>query len=135
MTVSAACAVAIGPGGGALRRQLGPTAWVVLETTVARAHRRDSVLVADTSARSLAAELGLAKNTVARALLVSREAGVLMFTQTRASDGSFAAGRYLVELSPNVLTVAVQTSDAPIRPRSAHRLTPASVEQLALLPE
>jgi hypothetical protein len=126
--------LAVGPGGKALRRRLGPTAWVVLEAVVAQAHDAEGDLVADGSVRSLASELGLAKNTVARALTILRECDLVAFTQTRASDGAFSAGRYVIALPPDVFTIATSRKTSPLSSRRTHRVTPASVEQLALLP-
>ncbi len=127
--------LAVGPGGTALRRRLGPTAWVVLEAVVAQAHDAEGDLVVDASVRSLASEVGLAKTTVARALTKLRECGLVTFTQTRASDGAFGAGRYVIALPPDVFTIATSTTDLPAQIRAAPTAsTPASVEQLALLP-
>jgi hypothetical protein len=126
--------LAIGPGGKAMRRGLGPTAWVVLEAVVAQAHDAEGGLAVDASVRSLASELGLAKTTIARALTMLRECGLVTFTQTRASDGAFSAGRYVVALPPDVFTVATSTTTSGLNSRRTHRVTPASVEQLALLP-
>jgi DNA-binding transcriptional ArsR family regulator len=124
----------VGAAGTALRRQLGPTAWVVLEATVALAHVADGDLLVDASARSLASEVGLSKNTVARALSVLRECGLVTFTQTRGNDGAFSAGRYVIALPADVFTAAAPMTTVPLTSRTTHRVTHASVEQLALLP-
>ncbi len=114
----------VGPTGKTLRRRLGPTAWVVLEAAVALAHDVDGDLVVDASARSLASEVGLSKNTVARALSTLRESGFVTFTQTRAGDGVFGPGRYVIALPPDVFTVAAPTKGfaarvTPHQPRHA----------------
>jgi DNA-binding IclR family transcriptional regulator len=126
----------VGTAGKALRRQLGPTPWVVLEAALALAHDADADgdLVVDASVRSLAAEVGLAKNTVARALIVLRECGLVTFTQTRAGDGAFSVGRYLIALPTAVFTIAAPMKTFPLTSRLIERVTRSSVEQLALLP-
>jgi Winged helix-turn-helix DNA-binding len=125
----------VGPAGTVLRRRLGPTAWVVLEAAVALAHDAGGDLVLDASARALALEVGLSKNTVARALSMLRESGLVTFMQTRGNDGEFGAGRYVIALPANVLTVAIAPMTTfPLTSRTTHRVTHASVEQLALLP-
>jgi DNA-binding IclR family transcriptional regulator len=127
-------ALVVGSAGAVLRRRLGPTAWVVLEAAVALARDSDGELVFGASARSLALEVGLSKNTVARALNSLRECGLLTFTQTRGNDGEFEAGRYVIALPANVITVAAPMTTFPLTSRTTHRVTHASVEQLALLP-
>ena len=124
----------VGPTGKTLRRRLGPTAWVVLEAAVLLAHDVDGDLVVDASARSLASEVGLSKNTVARALSTLRESGFVTFTQTRAGDGVFGPGRYVIALPPDVLAVSAPTKSFPLASRPSNRVTRSSVEQLALLP-
>jgi hypothetical protein len=124
----------VGAAGAVLRRRLGPTAWVVLEAAVALARDADGELVLDASVRSLALEVGLAKNTVARALSVLSGCGLVAFTQTRAGDGLFGAGRYVIALPADVFTVAAPVTTFPLMSRTTHRVKHASVEQLALLP-
>jgi hypothetical protein len=123
----------VGSAGTVLRRRLGPTAWVVLGAAVALAHDADGDLVVDASARSLASEVGLAKNTVARALSMLRECGLVTFTQTRAGDGVFGTGRYVIALPADVFTTAAPTKAFPLTSRLTNRVTRSAVEQLALL--
>jgi DNA-binding transcriptional ArsR family regulator len=124
----------LGPTATALRRRLGPTVWVVLEVAVTLAHDAEGDLVVHASVRSLASEVGLAKNTVARALSVLRGCGLVTFTQTRADDGAFSAGRYAIVLPADVFTIAAPTKTIPLPARPTNRVTRSSVEQLALLP-
>jgi DNA-binding transcriptional MocR family regulator len=88
-----------------------------LETAVALAHEADGDLVVDASVRSLASEVGLSKNTVARALGMLREAGLVTFTQTRADDGAFSAGRYAIVLPAGAFTFAAPTKTSRSPPR------------------
>jgi hypothetical protein len=52
----------------------------------------------------------------------------------RASDGAFSAGRYVIALPADAFTIATPTKTSPLNSRNTNRVTPASVEQLALLP-
>ena len=79
--------VLLGPGSSGLRRILGPMPWVSLEALAARSCEIDGRLVADISVRSLATELGVAKDTAARALGVLRDAGLIVGTQDRGDRG------------------------------------------------
>ena len=128
-------AIVVGPDAAALRRALGPTAWTVLEATLAVADGSDGALLADVSVRQLASVLGLAHGTIARALLVLRRDGILTPTQARAVNGAVARGRYVVAVPSNALTLAApRHTSAPARPTRRVTSCP-SVEQLALLPE
>jgi hypothetical protein len=133
--------VVVGDAAGAMRRQLGPTAWAALETMVSRSVVRDDALVVETSVRSLGAELGLAKDTVARALVTLRAAGVLTGVQARAASGTFAVGEYFVRVAADVLAIA-PADDEQLVPGRVHspsvrarRAVHVAAEQLALLAE
>ena len=80
------------------------------------------------SVRSLAASLGLAKDTVARALGRLRRAGLVAATQTRTRAGMFATGSYRLTV-PDAITVTV-THTARAAP-SLSRRRRRSVSQLA----
>jgi conjugative relaxase-like TrwC/TraI family protein len=87
--------VALGSAAGATRRQLGPTAWAVLEAMFSRAGARDGDLVVETSARSLAVELGL---TSAR----RRRCVMLRVTSLHASSAAASAAYYTQYLTQAV---------------------------------
>ena len=77
-------------------RRLGPTVWAVLEVLRERSTVDDrGEVFADTSVRSLAEELGLAKNTVHRALRRLRRHGLINARQNRISADMFAPGEYV----------------------------------------
>ncbi len=69
--------VVLGPAAHELRRRLSPTVWVVLEEMVGQSTVDDGMRVARVSVRSLAASLGLAKDTVHRATVQLQELGVV----------------------------------------------------------
>lgn len=95
----------------ALRRQLGPTAWCVLECLRERADGR----VAEASVRALAAELGVAKNTAHRAIATLVRAGLIQAEQRRNTSGRFEVGRYVLHLHEPAPT----PKPAPRAPRRA----------------
>jgi DNA-binding IclR family transcriptional regulator len=112
-----------------LRRQLGPTAWCTLEALLERA---DGTAVAVASVRSLAAELGVAKNTAHRALATLMRAGLVQPVQERGADGRFRPGRYRLHLADRpASTRRPRTTRTPSTPTTA---VPAVEAQLSLLP-
>lgn len=117
----------LGDRADALRRDLGPTAWCALECLVERAGA-GSVAVA--SVRSLAAQLGVAKNTANRAIATLVGAGLIEAIQDRGTDGQFRPGTYRIVID--------NVSDRPpptktTRKRTTAR-TAADPAQLSLLP-
>jgi hypothetical protein len=83
---------------GPLRRRLGPVAWTVLEELVLIGDIRDGVLVADVSVRGLASRLGLSKDTVNRATIRLRRAGLLVLDGVEHDQrGRFSASSYRVD--------------------------------------
>lgn len=116
------------PFGGArataLRRDLGPTAWCALECLL---ERTGDGTVAVASVRSLAIELGVAKNTAHRALVVLVRAGIAEAVQDRSTDGRFRSGGYRLHLG----NLAASPPARRTRTRAAATPDPA---QLSLLP-
>jgi hypothetical protein len=80
------------------RRELGPTAWVVLEELVTAARPGDGgQLVSVVTARALAAELGIGRDAAVAALARLRHRRLIAFEADRqAGTGRFGAGRYVV---------------------------------------
>ena len=111
----------LGTESSGLRRTLGPMSWVALEALAARSREIDGRLVADVSVRSLAGELGVAKDTAARALGVLRDAGLIVAAQGRGVRGRFAGGCYVVMLPAD--TLAAQNVS---RSREQRRSAPTS---------
>jgi DNA-binding IclR family transcriptional regulator len=119
--------VIVGPGAREVVVRLGPVAWVVLERMAQQAMADGDDLVVCASVRSLASELGLAKDTVARAVRRLRCAGLVEFVGER-----FESGSYRLTVPSDVL----QLGDSPRAnhsPRSRHRLDRSSLSQLSLL--
>lgn len=79
------------------RRRLGPTAWAVLEDVALDAYLDDHArLVAVTSVRRVALQLGISKDTAARALLRLADAGLVERQSRRDESGTFSASVYVV---------------------------------------
>jgi DNA-binding transcriptional MocR family regulator len=145
--------IELGPAAHELRRHVGPTTWVVLEEMLQRSTGDDDRVVAQVSIRSLASSLGLAKDTVARAVGRLRDLGAIDASQARSRSGVFEAGSYrlvvpAVCLSPAGPSEPSAFSPAPRPLRAASQSAPRSSSaarpspsarrssgQLSLLPE
>ena len=113
--------VVVGAAAGELRRALGPTSWVVLEELLLCSTGPAEACVAQVSVRALAASLGLAKDTVGRAIRRLRSAGLVTVVQQRTDAGIFDAGTYLIAV-PDCITVNAPTPTAwPPRARVERR--------------
>ena len=129
--------IVLGPAAHELRRHVGPTAWVVLEELLQRSTSDGDQIVAQVSIRSLGSSLGLAKDTVARALRPLRELGAIEAIQARTSTGGFDAGSYRITVPAVCLSLVcpaqplVLSSARPSPSSSARR----SSGQLSLLSE
>ena len=130
--------VVVGPAAHELRRYVGATSWVVLEEMMQAASGPAGRLVAEVSIRSLAASLGLAKDTVTRAVRRLRDVGVIEVEQRRSQRGVFQAGVYRIAVPTSCLAVVASTTQrsrtsSTKPPRRTPRTTPSSgSRQLAL---
>ena len=122
--------VVIGAASIELRRSLGTTAWVVFEELLLASTGRADQCTASVSVRSIAASLGLAKDTVARALTRLRPTGLVTAVQTRTTTGVFAAGSYRLTV-PDSVTVISRRAETNRRARTSH----SADAQLALVLE
>lgn len=110
--------LSIDDASAAARRQLGVVAWSVLEAVALSGSTEDGAWVATTNARDLAAQLGVGKDRVAKALGVLRAAGlVVSHTSRDASTSRFAPSRYEVRLP-------LAPSHEPVGTDVAHRPPP-----------
>lgn len=128
-------AIVVFPAAAELRRAAGPTAWVVLEELLAHSTGDDGDLVVVALVRSIAATVGIAKDTAARALARLRRLGLIEHTQDRSATGVFAAATYRFVIPTG--TVAVEQSlTRTAATRATHqssRPTVVSSSQLSLL--
>ena len=113
--------VVVGAAAGELRRAFGPTSWMVLEELLLCSTGPADACVAQVSVRALAASLGLAKDTVGRAIRRLRSAGLVTVVQQRTDAGIFDTGTYLIAV-PDCITVNAPTPTAwPPRARVERR--------------
>jgi DNA-binding transcriptional ArsR family regulator len=113
--------VAVGAAASELRRALGPTSWMVLEELLLCSTGPADACVAQVSVRALAASLGLAKDTVGRAIRRLRYAGLVTVAQQRTDAGIFDTGTYLIAV-PDCITVNAPTQSSRLpRARVNHR--------------
>jgi DNA-binding IclR family transcriptional regulator len=115
-----------GPQAAATRRRLGPVAWCVLECPV---ERSDDGRMSTASVRSIAVDLGVAKNTAQRAIARLVRAGVAEPVQERDARGRFRPGRYRLNVT-DLLAAAPTPIPRRPHPRAARRSAPS---QLSLL--
>lgn len=119
--------IVLGPRAHELRAYVGSTAWVVLEEMMQRSTGDGDQVVAEVSIRSLASSLGLAKDTVARAVRRLRDLGVIQAEQRRSDSGVFQTGSYRLDVPTVCLTVEPSTTTPRARttPKTSHRQTPS----------
>lgn len=123
--------IVLGPAAHELRRHVGPTAWAVLEEMLQRSTGGGDQVVAQVSIRSLGSSLGLAKDTVGRAVRRLSELGAIEAHQERTSTGVFDAGSYRITVPAVCLSLAClpqsPVSESAARPApSAPSPSPAS---------
>lgn len=111
-----------------LRRELGPTSWMVLEELLLGSTGPVDACVARVSVRALAASLGLAKDTACRAIRRLRDAGLVRVAQQRTVTGSFDTGTYVIAV-PDCIAFNASTQPSP-RPRA--RVDRRQFSQLSL---
>jgi DNA-binding IclR family transcriptional regulator len=101
-----------------MRRRLGPVAWCVLECLIERSNDRRTAVA---SVRSLARDLGVAKNTAHRALAALVRTGVAEPVQDRDAAGRFRPGRYWLHVDELLAGDTADASATPTRSRPSSR--------------
>ena len=117
----------VGPAALDVVARVGPASWVVLEHLALNARVEGEAVVADASVRSLAAELGWAKDTVAHALARLRDERLVEFVGDR-----FQPGAYRLALPVDALRLELCRRRPAHSPRPVSRDV-ASSAQLSLL--
>lgn len=103
MTTKSGPGLRIGAPVRELKRRLGPTAWAVLEDVALDAvPDEEGRLVATTSTRRIAENLGLAPGTASRALSRLREVGLVSFVRQSGAGGRFGLSAYVLGTVPGV---------------------------------
>jgi len=105
-----------------LRRQLSPAVWAVLEEVALDTTEEDGVLVAATSSRRIAEQLGLAPSTAANALLQLRRKHLLRLGQRSGPAGRFGLAVYTLQAIPGLIV------ELP-RAGSPHALAPCPADE------
>jgi len=108
----------IGAASLELRRALGPSAWLVFEEMLLRSTTERGERIAHVSVRSMAAALGVAKDTVARALNRLRDADLVSPAQLKNDRGLFEAGSYVIDV-PEGLALSTSEPRAQVRTHKA----------------
>ena len=125
-------ALRIDAGSAALRRTLGPMPWCALEALLGRS---SDGRTAAASVRSIAADLGVGKNTAHRAVAALVRAGVVEPVPERDAAGRFRPGRYRLHVADlrTAAAEATPTPSAPLREgrRGTRRTAPAQLSLLA----
>jgi hypothetical protein len=127
--------VSLGTAAPLARRTLGPTAWVVLEYLVGSAEDGVSGTVSHQSVRGIADALGLAKDTVARALHRLSDEGLATHVPNRAHDGRFGHSHYRLILPPDLFVDFSMIRPTEPRPPtvSTRKRVAADAQQLSLI--
>lgn len=123
------------------RAAIGAGGWAVLEDLLLDATLDErGALVAVTNVRRLAANLGVSKDTAARALRRLADAGLVTRHEQRSERGTFATVAYTVSVEPLAgLTIPPSVPNPTAEPapepslRSSRRRSPRDGDQLRLL--
>jgi DNA-binding transcriptional ArsR family regulator len=122
----------------AMRRELGPAAWVVLEELLSSAvvDVDLAVAVCRTSVRHLAKATALSKDTVSRSLNRLRGSKLLRFEREQHDDsGRFVSVRYLVDITKVPMTVRTgNVQEGAVVPTPIPALPPVKAPERAALP-
>ena len=106
------------PDARALRRELGPLVWAVLEDIAMDAQPVGGEFVAETNVRRLAANLGVSKDTVARALRRLDDRSLVTRRPARRElGGTFAPATYA--LAQQVVALVINMKDHPTGPKTS----------------
>jgi hypothetical protein len=111
----------LGPAAFRIRRAVGPIAWAVLECVAAGSVESGADTVSHQSVRGVAEALGLAKDTVARALRRLAAERLVAYVGARSRDGRFGESHYRLTLPADLfldLCAPASTQTTPDKPPS-----------------
>jgi hypothetical protein len=104
-------AVVVSTASRTLRRQLRPLVWVALEEVALAAAAEGGRLVARTSARQVAEQLGLDAGTAAAALRVLRQRGLLVLEREKGPTGRFGLSVYVLGSVAGLTVLSPRAAD------------------------
>lgn len=125
-------ALVLGSAASAWRRTLSPVCWVVLEALAESSRERSGITASEKSVRALADELGLAKDTIARAIQRLKRAGLVSRIDARLIDGRFGHGCYVLDIPDDLFNSCTARVTSTTTRRAATKSSRRH-EQLALL--
>lgn len=106
--------VIVRPASAHLRRVLDAGTWVLLEELLARSVGDTESSATTASIRDLAGSLGVAKDTIGRAVARLRSHGLLTVEQSRAGDGVFASTTYRISVPADMFDLTADTMPAAV---------------------
>ena len=115
------------PAAGHLRRVLGPSTWVVLESLLARSTGTTEESIVAISIRALAVDVALSKDTVTRAVGQLHRVGLLTVVHPRTTGGTFGPTEYRLSVPADMFDlngpIDVPLAHLPHRQRTPSRPT------------
>ncbi|MGA3221028.1 MAG: hypothetical protein ABSE77_18460 [Acidimicrobiales bacterium] len=114
-------AVVVSTASRTLRRQLRPLVWVALEEVALAAAAEGGRLVARTSARQVAEQLGLDAGTAAAALRVLRQRGLLVLEREKGPTGRFGLSVYVLGSVAGLTVLSPRAADPHMDEQGAGR--------------
>jgi hypothetical protein len=110
------------PAAAHLRRALGPSTWVVLESLLARSTGTTEESTVTISIRDLAADVAMSKDTVTRAVGHLHQVGLLDVAHSRTGAGTFGPTEYRLTVPADMFDLhrcadeaAVTVTRRPVR--------------------
>ena len=103
------------PAAGHLRRVLGPSTWLVLESLLALSTGTTEESMVTISIRVLAADVALSKDTVTRAISHLHRVGLLSVVHPRTTGGTFGPTQYRLSVPTDMFNL-----NGPIDAPTAH---------------
>ena len=118
---------------GPVRRAVGPIAWYVIEALGFSAPPGEAIVEMECSARRVSAQLGVSKDSAARALRRLAEVGIVERTDYRnPRSGRFEKSIYVVDLAAaGLLAVSVSSPPDDSPPSQPHERSDSQLSFLS----
>ena len=127
----------LGQRSPAVRREIGPSGWVVLEGLHDLAINVEGTLVATTSTRRLSEHLGTGKDAISRALRILSTNGLVTLDELQTATGQFDRVSYRLHTSADVLgtrSVRAQINAASTPKKQVETASPPLADDVAVEP-